>query len=271
MLPKSSEKIVINKIALSLSVILLFGTVSVSASDAEKESTPNISALLEDAQSIYDRSVKVFSTNNTAFIVDSEIHYADGETEERAFLLAKTSSSEDKSSVLIRFLAPTNIKCTTVLVNKAAEQTNRFAYFPSLKRTRVIPEKDKQKEVFGIGISYEDLNKPDGLFNPTEMLEQDGKAFYQLTLNEQSKSSVYLISTDEYLLTELTVFRDEQLEKKVKIHQIQEVFGEKMITAWEVVDPKKERAIQYKIRSESIKQNPQKSLFYKNSLSRCRL
>ena len=239
-------------------------------SEAVFTETPAVVQPIEDAQTIYDRSVNIFSSDNIYFIVDSDIRYADGETEERAFILAKESSGGDESSILIRFLAPANIKCTTVLVNKTADQTNRFAYFPSLNRTRVIPEKDKQKEVFGIGISYEDLNKPSGLFSPTEEVEKMGKKFYKLTLKEDNKSSIYLVSAEDYLLTELTVFKDEQLEKRVKIHQVETFFGEKMITAWEVFDPKKDRTIQYKIRSESIQQEPKASLFFKNSLSRCR-
>ncbi|MDA3808184.1 MAG: outer membrane lipoprotein-sorting protein [Thiomicrorhabdus sp.] len=226
---------------------------------------------IEDAQTIYDRSVNIFSSKNIYFIVDSDIHYADGGTEERAFILAKKSSATDESSILIRFLAPSNIKCTTVLVNKSADQTSRFAYFPALNRTRVIPEKDKQKEVFGIGISYEDLNKPSGLFLPVKIVEKSGKKFYQLTLKDGAKSSVYLVSIGDYLLTEMTVFRDEQLEKRVKIHQVETFFREKMITSWEVFNPKKNRTIQYKIRPESIQLAAPASLFFKNSLSRCRM
>ncbi len=92
-----------------------------------------------------------------------------------------------------------------------------------------------------------------------------------MTLKDGAKSSVYLVSIGDYLLTEMTVFRDEQLEKRVKIHQVETFFREKMITSWEVFNPKKNRTIQYKIRPESIQLAAPASLFFKNSLSRCRM
>jgi len=225
---------------------------------------------IESAEDIYKKGVKIFVHKSIGAIIDSTIHYKNGDQEKRAFFLAKKEQSEDKSSILIRFLEPDDIKCTAVLVNKAGDEDKRYAYFPALKRVRIIPESDKGKEVFGIGISYEDLGVPQGHFEEPKEIDKEGVIHYQLTLVDDNKTSQYLIDSSSYQLKEMNVFKHGTLEKQVIINEIKPYFGDDLITSWDINYPQTNRSIQYSIRPDSITENLKNSLFHKNKLKRCK-
>jgi len=225
---------------------------------------------LESAEEIYQKGVKIFVHKSIGAIIDSTIHYENGDQEKRAFFLAKKEQSTEKSSILIRFLEPDDIKCTAVLVNKIGEEDKRYAYFPALKRVRIIPESDKGKEVFGIGISYEDLGLPQGKFEEPKEIDKEGVIHYQLTLVDESKTSQYLIDSSSYQLKEMNVFKQGTLEKQVIINEIKPYFGDDLITSWDINYPQTNRSIQYSIRPDSITENLKNSLFHKNKLKRCK-
>ncbi len=230
--------------------------------------TPAMSA--ETAEDIYKKGVKIFVHKSIGAIIDSTIHYQSGEQEKRAFFLAKKEQSTDKSSILIRFLEPDDIKCTAVLVNKDGDEAKRYAYFPAIKRVRIIPESDKGKEVFGIGISYEDLGIPEGEFETPKQIDIDGVQHYQLTLIDGNKTSQYTIDSGAYQLKEMKVFKHGELEKKVIINEIKPYFGDDLITSWDITYPKTNRSIQYSIRPDSVTEDLKSSLFHKNKLKRCK-
>lgn len=222
-----------------------------------------------DAQTVYNKSVHFFSQDNLSFIVQSTIENANGSTQQRRFLLAKHNPNAHESAVLIRFAAPDDIKCTAVLIQKQAQDTQRYAYFPALNRTRIIPESDKNKEIFGIGISYEELNKPKGDFEPLAQITRLNKPFYNVTVKSANGYSVYWIEAENFNLDSIEVYQQNTLQKKVTILTTAQVFGEKLITAWNVHEPASERVIHYTIDSASISNEVDSGLFHKNRLSRC--
>ncbi|MEA3406357.1 MAG: outer membrane lipoprotein-sorting protein [Pseudomonadota bacterium] len=243
-----------------LTLVVSIGLISISGS----------AIAIESAEEIYKKGVKIFVHKSIGAIIDSTIHYENGDQEKRAFFLAKKEQNSDKSSILIRFLEPDDIKCTAVLVNKIGDKDKRYAYFPALKRVRIIPESDKGKEVFGIGISYEDLGAPQGQFEEPKEIDREGVIHYQLTLVDSSKTSQYLIDSTSYQLKEMNVLKNGDLEKKVVINEIKPYFGDDLITSWNINYPKTNRSIQYSIRPDSITEKLKDSLFHKNKLKRCK-
>lgn len=226
----------------------------------------------DEAKDIYQKGVKIFVHKSIGAVIDSTIVYENGDEEKRAFFLAKKDHDENKNSILIRFLEPDELKCTSVLVNSEGEEAKRYAYFPAIKRVRIIPESEKGKEVFGIGISYEDLGIPEGEFDqPEKLTNEAGVSLYKLTLRDGSKTSEYLINADSYQLTQMNVYKQEVLQKSVKINDIQPYFGDDLITSWDIHYPQTNRTIYYSIRPDSVTEKLKSSLFHKNKLKRCKI
>ena len=225
---------------------------------------------IETAEEIYKKGVKIFVHKSIGAVIDSNILYQNGDQEKRAFLLAKKEHSDTESSILIRFLEPDDIKCTAVLVNKIDEEDKRYAYFPALKRVRIIPESDKGKEVFGIGISYEDLGEPKGQFEEPKEIDRNGVLHYQLTLIDDDKKSQYFIDSINYHLKQMDVYKSGALEKTIIINEIKPYFGDDLITSWDITYPNSNRSIKYSIRPNSITEDLKDSLFHKNKLKRCK-
>lgn len=225
---------------------------------------------MESAEEIYKKGVKIFVHKSIGAVIDSNIRYENGDQEKRTFFLGKKEHNKDNSSILILFLEPDDIKCTAVLVNKENDVDKRYAYFPALKRVRIIPESDKGKEVFGIGISYEDLGEPQGQFEEPKKLVHNGVVNYQLTLVDNNKTSKYFIDAKTYKLNQMDVYKQGKLEKSIIINDIKPYFGDDLITSWDITYPDTNRSIEYSIRPDSIKQELRDSVFHKNKLKRCK-
>lgn len=223
-----------------------------------------------DAEAIFAKSIKLFSLPNISFRVDSEIKYQHSE-EQRSFFLAKQTTGLNEYSLLIRFISPTDIKCTAVLVKNKQKRVNRYAYFPSLNRVRIIPSKDENKEVFGIGISYEELSHKKGEFISASTLKKDHKLFYKLVLLYKNIRTDYYINQKNNLLENIDVFKNEKLIKKISILNTMDFKGNKIISSWKVDDIEHQKHINFKIDEESVTDQINKSLFFKNRLDRCLL
>lgn len=223
------------------------------------------------AKEIYQQSVNIFTHANMQFIVDSSIEYAGEVSEKRAFKVVTKKRDENNSNVLLRFIEPVDLKCTAILLNKEQGDISRFIYFPSLKRVRVVPESDKQKEVLGMGISFAEMTKPKGSFDPVLLNYLKGKKVTQLTLLEDDKKTIFLIDPETLNLLQIEVFEDKQLTKRVEVFEVKEMFAEKVITQWKINDFKKKRLINYQVRVDSIVNEVDNTAFYKNRLKRCNL
>ena len=220
-------------------------------------------------QDLYTKSVTIFTHDNMSFVVDSEIFYGEELSESRSFMIASKKQDEQNSSMLIRFVAPQGIKCTAVLMNKSDEDLMRYVYFPSLKRVRVIPDSDKQKEVLGMGVSYEEMTQPKGIFEPVTEVLVDGQTFLKLVLIDQTKKTIFWISPNEFNLKKIQVFKEGVMQKEVLVDDIRTVFNEKVIFAWKIQDFMKQKTVSYRIKEESVSNQIDDSLFHKNRLKRC--
>ena len=220
------------------------------------------------AEAIFEKSIKLFSLPNISFIVDSNI-ISKHHKEKRSFFLAKRSESLHDYSLLIRFIAPSDIKCTAVLVVNKKEKAKQYAYFPALDRVRIIPTKDENKEVFGIGISYDELSSKKGDFVSATTVKQGSKTFHKLVLNYKNKQTNYYINQQNNLLEKIEVHKNSKLVKKVSILKTMNFKGNKMITNWKVEDLKHHKNINFSIQKKSVTDKINKNIFSKNKLERC--
>ncbi|MBO1925010.1 outer membrane lipoprotein-sorting protein [Thiomicrorhabdus sp. 6S3-12] len=222
-----------------------------------------------EESALYEEAVKIFAQPKISLTVDSHIQFSEDTFEERSFFLAKYDQ-DARRSLLIRFLEPDDIKCTAVLINSDVGTTQRYAYFPALKRLRVIPDSEKGNEVFGIGISYEDLGEPQGRFEPLETVELNGRLSYQLTMLEGDRKEVYFIDKNSHQFYQMRVYKGRELQKKVIINEMQPFFGEPLITSWQIEYPSSGKKISYRVRKNSVSQAFSGEIFQKNKLKRCR-
>ena len=223
---------------------------------------------LANAEAIFEKSIKLFSLPNISFIVDSKISTKHSK-EKRSFFLAKQSKNLKNYSLLIRFIAPSDIKCTAVLVINKDDKAKRYAYFPALNRVRIIPARDEDKEVFGIGISYDELSNKKGEFVSATTVKQGNRSFHKLVLHHKNKQKNYYIDQKNNLLKKIEIYKNNKLIKKITIHKTMSFQGNKIIQKWEVEDLAHKKHIDFNIRKNSVTDKINKNLFFKNKLERC--
>jgi len=223
---------------------------------------------MANAEAIFAKSIKLFSLPNISFIVDSQITNTHSK-EKRSFFLAKKSKSQKEYSLLIRFIAPSDIKCTAVLVINKKTKATRYAYFPAINRVRIIPNKDENKEVFGMGISYDELSNKKGDFVSATTVKQGNKTLHKLVLHYKNKQTNYYINQKNNLLEKIEIHKNKKLIKKISILKTMSFKGNKIIQKWKVEDLKHKKHINFSIRKNSVTDKINKNLFYKNKLERC--
>ena len=223
-----------------------------------------------NADAIFEKSIKLFSLPNISFIVDSTITSKHSK-DKRSFFLAKKSKNIHDYSLLIRFIAPSDIKCTAVLVINNESKAKRYAYFPALDRVRIIPTKDENKEVFGIGISYDELSSKKGDFVSSTVVKDGSKTFHKLVLVYKNKQTDYYINQGNNLLEKIEIHKNNKLIKKISILKTMTFKGNQIIQKWKVEDLAHKKHIDFSMRKESVTDKINKNLFFKNKLERCTL
>jgi hypothetical protein len=219
------------------------------------------------AESVYNSSAKLFAFENLTFTVNSRSTAGSSE-EKRSFLVAKKSSAKS-SSLLIRFKKPSDIKCTAVLVNTKNEKSTNYVYFPALKRTRVVAKKDKNSEIFGLGISYAELNSQNDTFEPLEEIMQDGVKYYKITKLKSKMKYIYFINSQSSSIEKILTYKNATLVKEIQIQNIIQKGSNSLITEWSINDFKKNKQLHYSIDEQSITSKLKSSMFHKNRLGNC--
>lgn len=181
-----------------------------------------------------------------------------GRMRERALLIAalkgapqRTPASADAITdrVLIRFLAPNDIKGTGFLVwEHANAEDERFLYLPALGRVRRIAGAEKQESFVGSDLSYEDLGgrdledytyafaepdaswtAPDGRTHPVWQLESRAVA-----KNSAYPRTVSSVRKDNFVVVAAEIFnRRNERERKYDVRRLEQISG--VWTAMDVV------------------------------------
>lgn len=223
-----------------------------------------------DARKIFEESIKLFSIPNISFTVHSTIE-SPYTKEERSFFLAKRSRGKDEFDLLIRFITPAEIKCTAVLVKNKEQSVKRYAYFPALGRVRVIPQRDENKEVLGLGISYNELSKAKGTIKAVEQVRENNQSVYKLLMQYKDIDTYYYIYKRSKLLQKIETFKQGKLIKSVTVKNTMQFEGKTIIQQWSVKDITQDKQVHFQIDEKSITPETSPRLFEQNRLERCLL
>lgn len=172
-----------------------------------------------------------------------------GRMRERSLVISGLRVPRSGDRVLIRFLAPNDIKGTGFLVWEHADaEDERFLYLPALGRVRRIAGRDTQESFVGSDLSYEDiggreLNDYTYRFVPreTSWTSSDGRshAVWQLESRATDTQSTYprTVSTvlkDNFVVVSATLFnRRNEREKQYDVRRLEQIAG--IWTALDVV------------------------------------
>ncbi len=172
-----------------------------------------------------------------------------GRVRERSLILTSLRLPSAGDRVLVRFVAPADIKGTGLLVWEHPDQEDeRFLYLPALGRVRRITGAEKQGSFVGSDLSYEDIGgreiddysyafvardaawtAPDGSTHPAWHLESkavDRDAAYP--------RSVSLVRKDNFVVVAADLFnRAGSLEKRYELRRVERIDG--IWTAMDVV------------------------------------
>lgn len=173
-----------------------------------------------------------------------------GRVRERSLTVTALRGSEGRGDrVLVRFLAPGDIKGTSFLVwEHATSDDERFLYLPALGRVRRIAGSEKQESFVGSDLSYEDIggreiddyrysfvqrdavwSGPDGRSHPAWELESTAVA-----KDSHYPRTVSLVRKDNFVVVAGTLYnRRNEREKRYDVRRLEQIDG--IWTALEVV------------------------------------
>jgi len=165
-----------------------------------------------------------------------------GRVRERTLLLTSLRGGAARGDrVLIRFLAPNDIKGTGFLVwEHPQEEDERFLYLPALGRVRRIAGAEAQESFVGSDLSYEDIGGREledyaysfvraddtwtdaaGTSHPAWRLESrrvDKQAVYPRTVSLVRKDSFVVVAADVYN-------RRDEREKRFDVRRLERIDG----------------------------------------------
>lgn len=190
-------------------------------------------------------------------------------TEEQRFSIA-SEGNDEKSTSLICFLSPKNIKGTAMLFKKDLAQSSTLVYFPSIGRSRLIPKEHENDEAVGLGLSFSELQSTTQNLRFIAETTQNGKKFYEIEKDLNNKHTIYLINKDDMVLKNMQIFEGKKLIKEVRVNKTLSFQGKKLIAEWEILDYKKNKQTHYTVDTNSITTAFNKRIFKKSALSRCR-
>ena len=176
-----------------------------------------------------------------------------GRSRERSLLVTGLRGPQRGAAVgdrvLIRFLAPNDIKGTGFLVWEHAKQDDeRFLYLPALGRVRRIAGSEKQESFVGSDLSYEDIGGRELTDYTYSIVERDASwtapdgrthAAWLLESRANDKQAAYprtvsLVRKDNFVVVAAEVFdRRNEREKKYEVRRLEPIDG--IWTAMEVV------------------------------------
>lgn len=220
------------------------------------------------ASEIYERTAKVLSQPQIKFQVASTITSGDY-VEEQLFSLARVENKTD-SSVLICFASPVKIKGTAILMKKNLEESQASVFFPSLGRIRLIPKQNEKDEVFGLGLSFSEMQNSKENLALLQTITQDNKSYYQLQKQLHDTKTIYTISTDDMVLKKMDIYKESSLMKEVFVDEFKIINTKIMITKWHILDHIKNQTLVYSIKEESIQNFVDMKIFNNSFLSHCK-
>jgi outer membrane lipoprotein-sorting protein len=138
-------------------LVLLIGsaalTTALITSGPARAETPSATEIMEQSKQANQAQTQV--SEISMLLIDKK-----GKEQTRAIQIWSVRT-EGEAKSLTRFTKPNKVKGTGFLVHGEGEDAKRWLYMPKSKKTRMIPEGDKDKSFMGTDFTYYDLSPHD--------------------------------------------------------------------------------------------------------------
>ena len=141
---------------------------------APASATNAVAAPSLTAEQILDRVNRNMTASDEAATVKMRIVERNGATKDRELKIQRKSKGE-KRSVLVRLLAPGDIRGTGLLSVEEDGDKDQWLYLPSSKRTRKILGSKQGGSFLGSELSYEDMGGSSGVRFASKLIKIDQK------------------------------------------------------------------------------------------------
>jgi outer membrane lipoprotein-sorting protein len=187
-----------------------------------------------DAREIMQRSKEANNAQSQVSEVSMLLIDRKDKQQERSIKMW-SERGEGKAKSLTRFTKPKNVAGVGFLVHGEGEDAKRWLYMPRSKKTRMIPEGDKNKSFMGTDFTYYDLSPHDidgSVYEPVEEEAVDGIACYKVTGHSKNlKDSLYgkvvqWVRKDNYVPIKVDFYdKSGDLLKQSRVTDLQQIQG----------------------------------------------
>lgn len=151
---------------------------------------------------------------------------AKGKSEVREVIMYSKDEGDDKTSMIIRFLSPAEVKNVTLLNIKNGEKI--YLYMPAFKKVRLIAGSSKKEKFAGTSFSYEDFGENYDREDYESTLVGEDEVSYQLELVPKDPDSDYakllmVVDKEKFYFKKIDFFdREGNLWKNLEILKVEE-------------------------------------------------
>lgn len=149
-----------------------------------------------------------------------------GKDETREVIMYSKDEGDDKTSMVIRFLSPAEVKNVTLLNLKSGEKM--YLYMPAFKKVRLIAGSGKKEKFAGTSFSYEDFGESYDREDYESTLLEEDETNYQIELRPKDPESDYsklvmLVDKVKFYFKKIDFFdKDGNLWKTLEVLNVEE-------------------------------------------------
>ena len=151
----------------------------------------SVTLFSQTAQEIVQKSVDMIDISSMEMISTLKIMDAKGNARERQITTASKKFG-DVNKMLIKFIAPADVKGTTLLVYDYDNKSdNMWIYMPALRKVRRIVSTEKGKSFMGSEFTNADMSKPndtDFSYSLSGSENYQGKACWKIQQNGKTQT-----------------------------------------------------------------------------------
>jgi outer membrane lipoprotein-sorting protein len=193
-----------------------------------------MSTVAQDARQIVQEAQRRSRSASQRYEGILQVIDKNGKTTEKRWQYDRKGSHGD-SKVVLRFTAPPEVKGVALLVvNHPDRASDQWMWTPAIARERRVAVQDRSSRFFGTDFSFEDLEERDVDQYDFRLLGEetvDGTACWKLESRpKEAKSSQYThalmwVRRDNYVFQRIESYKKEQLVRRLKYSDIQNIQG----------------------------------------------
>ncbi len=188
----------------------------------------------DNARQIVEESQKRTTAQSQRYEGVLQVFDAKGKVSDKRWLLERLGS-HGTSKMVLRFTQPAEVKGVALLVvNHPDRASDQWMWTPAIERDRRIALQDRSTRFFGTDFSFEDLEERDVAQYEYALLGDDtldGVATWKIqstparTKTSQYTRSIVWIRKDNYAVAQIENYAKEQVVRRLRYADIQNVQG----------------------------------------------